>query len=218
MDTKKRIITILLLSIIPFKSYSQNVLNVGSKRELFIDKHLIDTISDLELKLNHPQEIKSTNIPNGYYQTIIKTDSLYRIYFRDQLDFWKGGGYDGNPGEITKSATSLDGYNWKEEYTFLNDSIKNYIYYEPPFSHNFTPFNDLNPKTKYKFRAIAGTKDIGGLFSFYSNDGITFKRSKEAIIKADTRYYEFDSQNLAFWSAKEEQYVCYFILLIGVSL
>ena len=89
MDTKKRIITILLLSIIPFKSYSQNVLNVGSKRELFIDKHLIDTISDLELKLNHPQEIKSTNIPNGYYQTIIKTDSLYRIYFRDQLDFWK---------------------------------------------------------------------------------------------------------------------------------
>jgi hypothetical protein len=211
MDTKKRIIIIIfLLSIIPFKSYSQNVLNVGSKRELFIDKHLIDTISDLELKLNHPQEIKSTNIPNGYYQTIIKTDSLYRIYFRDQLDFWKGGGYDGNPGEITKSATSLDGYNWKEEYTFLNDSIKNYIYYEPPFSHNFTPFNDLNPKSKYKFRAIAGTKDIGGLFSFYSNDGITFKRSKEAIIKADTRYYEFDSQNLAFWSAKEEQYICYF--------
>ncbi|XMO86048.1 hypothetical protein AAFN75_14760 [Algibacter sp. AS12] len=205
----KNLIIILLLSITSIKLCSQNILNLESKREIFIDDHLIDSISGLELKLNHPREIKSKNIPNGYYQTIIKTDSLYRIYFRDKLNFWKGKGFDGNPGEITKSATSIDGYSWKEENTFLNDSIKNYIHYEPPFNHNFTPFKDLNPKSKYKYRAIAGTIN-SGLFSFYSNDGIKFKRKKEAILKVDTTYYEFDSQNLAFWSEKEEQYVIYF--------
>ncbi|MBC8769332.1 hypothetical protein H4O18_15145 [Arenibacter sp. BSSL-BM3] len=190
-------------------------MDLGNKRELFLDHYLLDTIVNLELLLNTPQEVPSTNIPNGYYQTIIKTDSLYRIYYRDKLDFWKGELYDGNPGEITKSAISRDGYHWQEEATQINDSIKNYIFYEPPFSHNFTPFKDVNPNSEYKYRALSGTNDTDGLFHFFSNDGIKFKKFKnKPVIKHDPNYYEFDSQNIAFWSETENQYVCYFRRLI----
>lgn len=191
-------------------------MDLGNKRELFLDHYLLDTIADLELQLNTPQEVESTNIPRGYYQTIIKTDSLYRIYYRDKLDFWQGELYDGNPGEITKSAISWDGYHWQEEATQINDSIKNYIFYEPPFSHNFTPFKDVNPNSKYEYRALSGTNDTGGLFYFYSIDGITFKKFKnKPVIKHDPNYYEFDSQNIAFWSETENQYVCYYRRLIN---
>ncbi|MGB0980854.1 MAG: hypothetical protein ACPGUH_02020 [Winogradskyella sp.] len=207
---KAIIIAMILLSIATFKIHTQNLLKLDSKRELFIDKHLIDTIVGLELKLNQPQRVKSHNVPNGYYQTIIKTDTGYRIYYRDMLSFWKGEAYDGNPGEVTKSAISEDGYHWEKEKTFLNDSIVDYIYYEPHFNHNFTPFRDKNPKSKFNYRAIAGTKSIGGLYSFYSNDGIKFKRNEEVIIKSDSAYYEFDSQNISFWSEREKKYVIYF--------
>lgn len=204
------VITLILLYI-PNQLLSQDLIDLGSKRELFLDDYLIDTAIDLELKMNAVQEVKSTNIPNGYYQTIIKTDSLYRIYYRGNLSSWKGGGYDGNPGEITKSAISKDGYNWEEESTDLNDSIIDYIYYEPPFNHNFTPFKDLNPKSKHAYKALAGTKPGGGLFYFYSDDGIKFeKNGNDPVIKNDSTYNEFDSQNIAFWSESEHQYVCYF--------
>ena len=217
MTNKKILLSVI--SILLFFSNNllcQTVLDLGNRRELFLDDYLLDTIAGLELKLNIPQEVQSTNIPNGYYQTIIKTDSLYRIYYRDKLDFWKGELYDGNPGEITKSAISRDGYNWQEEATYINDSIKNYIFYEPPFSHNFTPFKDENPNSKYKYIALSGTNDTGGLFSFYSNDGINFKKFKnQAVIKHDPNYYEYDSQNIAFWSETENQYICYFRRLIN---
>lgn len=87
----------LLLILIAFKSaFSQDIINLGLQRELFVDHHLIDSINGLSLKLNKPQEVQSTNIPNGYYQTIIKTDSVFRIYFRDTLGSYKGEGFDGN--------------------------------------------------------------------------------------------------------------------------
>ncbi|MCM4153972.1 hypothetical protein DHD05_20475 [Arenibacter sp. N53] len=194
----------------------QAVLDLGNKRELFLDDYLLDSIVGLELQLNAPLEVQSANIPNGYYQTIIKTDSLFRIYYRDKLDFWKGELYDGNPGEITRSAISWDGYHWQEEATHLNDSINNYIFYEPPFSHNFTPFKDVNPNSQYKYRALSGTNDTEGLFHFVSHDGIKFKKYRnEPVIKHDAAYYEFDSQNIAFWSETENQYVCYYRRLIN---
>jgi hypothetical protein len=189
---------------------------LGSKRELFLDYLLLDTIVDLELQLHAPQEVKSTNIPNGYYQTIIKEDSIYRIYYRDHLSFYNGERFDGNAGEITKTSISKDGYHWQEENTRLNDSIVDFIFYEPPFNHNFTPFKDVNPNVRYKYKALAGTNGTGGLFYFYSNDGLKFERFKnEPVINHDPDYYEFDSQNIAFWSEFENQYVCYFRRLIN---
>tara|TARA_R110002049_G_scaffold131500_3_gene290250 strand:- start:5218 stop:6558 length:1341 start_codon:yes stop_codon:yes gene_type:complete len=217
MIIKKRLFPIIIIFLFfSNQLLCQLVLDLGNKRELFLDDYLLDSIVGLEIQLNTPQEVQSSNIPSGYYQTIIKTDSLYRIYYRDKLSFWKGDLYDGNPGEITSSAISYNGYDWQEEETHLNDSIKNYILYEPPFSHNFTPFKDANPNSQYKYKALSGTNDTDGLFYFFSNDGIKYKNYKnEPVIKHDPDYYEFDSQNFAFWSETENTYVCYFRRLIN---
>lgn len=212
---------IFLLGIAIFLYFTHLVIcqipkDLGSKRELFLDQQLLDTIVDLELQLHSPIEVKSTNVPNGYYQTIIKEDGYFRIYYRDNLSFYVGEKFDGNPGEITTTAISEDGYNWHIENTKLNDSIENYIFYDPPFNHNFTPFKDANPHTRYKYKALSGTNDTGGLFYFYSDDGIQFKKFKnEPVIQHDPNFYEFDSQNIAFWSETENLYVCYFRRLIN---
>jgi hypothetical protein len=46
-----------------------------------------------------------------------------------------------------------------------------------------------------------------GLVAYVSPDGINWKRLKEnAVFNRGA----FDSQNVAFWSETEDQYVCYF--------
>ncbi len=77
-----------------------------------------------------------------------------------------------------------------------------------PFSHNFSPFLDTRPgvpeSTRYK--AVAGTV-VSGLVAFASPDGLRWKKMRNEPILRDGA---FDSQNVAFWSASEGRYVCYF--------
>src|SRR5262249_44719848 len=57
-----------------------------------------------------------------------------------------------------------------------------------------------------RYKALGGTSK-SGLIAFASADGLRWRRLQEApVLTAGA----FDSQNLAFWSAVEGEYVCYF--------
>ena len=115
----------------------------------------------------------------GYYMTIIQNGNLFRAYYRNYIPGYDGKIFDGNPGEITCIAESLDGLNWtyprfkifKINGAFENHAILAYI---SPSSHNFSPFLDTQPSVKpeLKYTALAGIHCEGGLYSFASYDGI----------------------------------------------
>ncbi len=100
-------------------------------------------------------------------------------------------------------------------------------------THNFTPFIDTRPgvPAEERYKALGGgryppenwgswkTADErrllrekygpGGLKAFASADGLHWRLlRKEPVIAEDQG--SFDSQNGAFWSDAEQQYVCYF--------
>jgi hypothetical protein len=60
-----------------------------------------------------------------------------------------------------------------------------------------------------RFKALAGISETA-LIAFVSADGVHWRklRSEAVIPKLDA--FAFDSQNQAFWSETEQQYVCYF--------
>ena len=62
----------------------------------------------------------------------------------------------------------------------------------------------MPPDEKYK--ALAGLSNTG-LHSFRSADGIRWSAPQAGAVFTNG---VFDSQNVAFWSAAEQQYVCYF--------
>jgi len=197
-------------------SFAQSPLNIGSKRELFVDKYLIDKLNGVEQRMHHPvnqgQVLAFEKPWEGNfcgYATVIKDGDKYKLYYRGV----RVAGHDGNENEVTCYAESTDGINWVKPnlgiYEINGTRNNNVVLANAaPATHNFSPFLDKNPNAKpsERYKAVAGT-DKTGLLAFVSPDGIHWTRKQE---KAVFTKGVFDSQNTAFWSESEQQYVCYF--------
>ena len=190
-----------------------NAIEIGNRRELFIDKYLIESLEGLSLKLHEPKATEPMQQPANdmEYGTIIHDGNLYRMYTREG----RGAKFDGDDKEVTRYCESTDGVRWIRPNLGIveldGSKDNNVILKEAPFCHNFAPFLDENPNREEnkRFKALAGTVK-SGLFAFESADGIHWSKSLNEPVIQYTKEYAFDSQNVAFWSAYEGMYICYF--------
>ncbi len=217
MNIRKSILlAFLCVIIIQGSSYAQKALHIGSNRELFVDQYIIEKLNNVTQELHTPRNegivLKFDNPWEGNfsgYSTIIKDGTQFRMFYRGVRDA-KG---DGNESEVTCIAESADGIHWvKPEvgiYTINGTKQNNVVLSKAaPATHNFSPFLDTNPDAKAteRYKALGGT-DKSGLIAFVSADGIHWKKLQENPV---FRTGVFDSQNVAFWSESEQEYVCYF--------
>lgn len=186
---------------------------IGTRRELFVDRFLIDRLDNLSLKLHEPQLTPPMSEPanNLEYGTVIKDGNRYRLYTREA----RGSRFDGDTTEVTRYCESADGIHWTRPKLGLHeiDGTKdnNVILHEAPFCHNFCPFLDRRPGVDpdQRYKALAGTVK-SGLYAFVSADGIHWKKWRDQPVITYSKEYAFDSQNVSFWSEAEGCYVCYF--------
>ncbi|HOE10466.1 MAG TPA: hypothetical protein PLQ35_01055 [bacterium] len=202
---------VLLLDFVPAFGDS---LDLGSRRELFVDDFLIETLDGAELKLHSPQPANialSLDRPweglfCGYF-TVFQDGDRYRMYYRGLPDV------DRADAEVTCMAESSDGIHWERPNLGLyeiNGTRENNVILRGEGTHNFAPFLDTHPDVpkEQKYKAL-GSVD-GGLAAFDSADGIHWKKWHEKPVLTHDRHGEFDSQNVPFWSETEGCYVCYF--------
>ncbi|KPL20207.1 MAG: hypothetical protein AMJ75_12115 [Phycisphaerae bacterium SM1_79] len=191
-------------------------IDIGSRRELFVDSHLIDHLDGVRLVLHRPRDEGSVlkfdepwEGPFCGYCTVIKDGDKYRFYYRGLPE----AGRDGSDKEVTCYAESSDGIHiFKPKlnlYTVKGSKSNNVILADvAPVNHNFSPFLDTRPNVPEdrRYKALGGTQK-SGLIAYISADGIYWKklRSKPVFTKG-----KFDSQNVAFWSDNEQCYLCYF--------
>ncbi len=204
------------------------IIDIGSRLELFVDEVLVEKREGVDFRLHSPIRNPIGDFPwkgSCFYQTMIRDGDLLRTYYRSMDPTYEGKTYSGNPGEITCYAESHDGLDWKLPELGLyevNGSRKNNVILAgiPPFMHNFSPFIDTRPGTpaNERFKALAGhprdgsASQEGGLHGFVSGDGIHWKKIEgKALIpfRKNDWSHGFDSQNLAFWSEAEQLYVAY---------
>lgn len=193
--------TLLLAAAAP----GGDAIDIGTRRELFVDHFLIDQLQNASLRLatpvdagtalrfDRPWEGRFSN-----YATVIHEGGRYLLYYRGVPN----AGKDGRSEEVTCYAESADGRTFQrpKDNVILKD--------DPPLQHNFSPFLDTNPAapTHERFKALAGTAK-SGLIAFASADGVHWRKQQtEPVLTKGA----FDSQNLAFWSAHEKTYVAYF--------
>lgn len=192
---------------------------IGERLEPFVDLYLVDTMKGVSHRFQRPIEIRNLAHPPsaGYYSTVIFEKDRYRHYCRETIPGYTGSGEDGNPGEVTAYEESTDGINWTRPNLGLfevnGSRSNNYVLANmSPFSHNFSPFLDTRPgcPPEQRFKALAGTSSSGGLTAFVSADGIRWTKLRdEPVLKVVPGGLMFDSQNVAFWSPVETQYVAY---------
>ena len=68
------------------------VCDIGSQRELFVDRYLIDTLDGTSLKLHQPQPAgvairydQPWEDRLAFYTTVLKDGDIYRMYYRGSL-------------------------------------------------------------------------------------------------------------------------------------
>ncbi|MBI5817379.1 MAG: hypothetical protein HZA88_00165 [Verrucomicrobia bacterium] len=196
-------------------------LDIGSRRELFVDDFLIASMTGAELKLHKPaprEVVLACDSPwegnTSAYYTLFRDNDRFRAYYRgwhfdQKTKKWA------HP-EFTCYAESRDGIKWKKPELGLFEfkgSKRNNIIWVGEGTHNFTPFRDSNaacaPDARYKALA-GGTTLVNGkkkscLNALKSPDGIHWTLMAGGVITAGA----FDSQNLAFWDAARGEYRAY---------
>lgn len=197
-------------------SADEKPIDLGSRRELFVDEFLIAKREGVELKLNSPtsREIVMTcDAPwegsgCGYERLIRDGDKIRMYYVATGLTNADGSKLAGRP-VYACYAESSDGIQWVKPDLGLfefNGSKHNNIVWAAPDLDNFTPFKDPNPKCRKDeiYKAVASGK--GGLLAFKSTDGLNWSRmgDKPIISKG-----YFDTQNNAFWDKTSQRYLCY---------
>lgn len=202
--------------IAPVRADDGKPIDIGSRRELFVDDYLIASMKGARQLLHHPtpREIVMTfdkpwegNISACW--TVIQEPDKYRLYYRAQNFNPKGKKY--GP-ERTAYAESTDGIHWTRPNLGLfeiNGSKANNVIWQDVESHNFTPFKDDNPNCApdARYKAFGGGNHKVGIRILKSADGIHWQRIQPGPAITDG---VFDSQNTAMWWAEKGCYLAFF--------
>jgi hypothetical protein len=193
--------------------------NLGSRRELFVDDHLISRLSGATKKMHRPVAREVAIVCDepwegntSAYFTLFQDGNRFRMYYRGS-HFDEKSKKTTHP-EFTCYAESQDGIHWTKPNLGLfefNGSKDNNILRAGEDTHNFTPFKDINPDCPpaARYKALAGSAirwGGKGLRAYQSPDGIHWSLMRdEAVITVG----DFDSQNLAFWYPHWKSYACF---------
>ena len=147
-------------------------LDIGSRRELFVDRYLIDTLNGAVLKLHEPRDEgpvfqfdKPWEGPFCGYCTVIQDKQRFLLYYRGLPQ----AGGDGSPLETTCVAESPDGIRWTRPalglFEVQGTRENNVVLAQAaPVTHNFSPFLDTRPDVEaaHRFKALGGTESARG--------------------------------------------------------
>ena len=194
-------------------------IDIGSRRELFVDTTLVDSLTghihqhlhepiDRGLVLNHNAPWEGTT---SGYNTTIRDGVRFRMYYR-------GWNFDEHSKKedfeaCSCVAESADGITWSKlslDIIERDGSTDNNIILETDhLTHNFAPFLDSNPDASYRYRGVGRGigEQIYNLFAMHSDDGLNWASTYEHRMALDGK---FDSQNVSFWDPNASAYRIYF--------
>lgn len=202
------------LAIASASAVAVEPIDIGDRRELFVDHYLIERLRGAELVLQKPEPkevVFKADAPwegnTSAYFTLFADGEGFRMYYR-------GSGYDLKTEETLHPeysclALSKDGIHWTRPelglFDFNGSKANNIVWFGTSATHNLVVFKDKNPAAPAdaRYKAIGGH---GKPRAYRSDDGVHWKMvADRALVSSGT----FDSQNTAFWDAARGVYRMY---------
>ena len=222
MNMRNTLLGLFLGLLACVSAAAQEVFPLGADRELFCDDTMIAEMSDCQILVHQPvpQEVAITcDKPwegnNCGYWTVLYDDQAK--IFRAYAKAWSvnNGEVEGH-GIVITTYESEDGIHWTRPNLGLferNGSKDNNIVINEAVDHtdchDFSPFIDTNPNAKpeARFKAVGLSMGLKGLYAYQSPDGIHWTPMCDEPVYTEGA---FDTQNITFWSEKEQKYILYY--------
>ena len=110
---------VLSLIVTGLQAADPEVIDIGGRRELFVDGHLIERMDGAKLRLHRPtpREIAVVHDQpwegkSSGYKTVFKDDDRYRMYYRGSHVIYTREGFAEPHKEVVCYAESQDGIHW----------------------------------------------------------------------------------------------------------
>jgi hypothetical protein len=205
-----------------------DVFELGDRRELFVDRHQIESMSgsarlklhtpepaEVAIKFDAPWELGGSAFVTVFADGNPLQGGKVRMYYRGLRSNLLTKEPKSGP-EVACYAESTDGgrtFVKPKLGLFEFDGSKENNIVWPERAHNFTPFKDTRPGVPadelYKALSLRHKKKeiTAGLLAYYSADGIHWRLAQEEPVITDGA---FDSQNVAFWDPNRSEYRSYY--------
>jgi hypothetical protein len=231
------VITYLIADVAPaIAAKPAEVIDLGSRRELFVDRRMIDRLEGAELRLQQPvpaNTILKIDRPwegnHNFGTGVYRHDGRYHLYYRAMPGQQFGKHY-------AAVALSDDGITWTKPnlglVRFEGNTRNNLIAVEDsggglePARSNLDFWLDTNPSAPESERwklvtyetnggphtpgPAAGEKAVHRAIFWVSADGFRFRKREPQPELTSTLKNSFDSFNIYFWSEAEGRYVAYY--------
>ena len=187
-----------------------NIIDIASRRELFVDHHLLDRFDgQTRLKLHPPKREEVVlqidgpleNACSGVYSVLVERDDKYLLYYRGRYPIGTDEG-DASQEQTANVAISSDGIHFERpelKIFDLGDGGRNNVVWQGIQAHNFVPFLDTNPacKADERYKAVGGTGK-NSLYALYSPDGFHWRLAQDAPLDVPGA---FDRANVPLWDS-----------------
>jgi len=206
---------------------TSGAIDIGSRRELFVDDYLIDRLEGkASLVLHHPQPQEVSLVHDAPwegsgsgYHSVFQDGDKYRMYYKAwHLAVSQGKVKTDTHPLFCCYAESSDGIHWTKPelglHEFNGSKVNNIVIASGTIGKTQVDaghpavFEDENPAAPAdaKYKAIVRSAGAKGILAMKSADGIHFSLMSDEPIITDGA---FDSQNLAFWDAVNGRYRAY---------
>ena len=198
-------------------------LAIADKRQVFIDRRLIEQSNGVQLVVHKPYRTGQIVIrceqpweeSLGQYHSTLRDGGTYHLWYTVNVK----ADSDAAPVSSIAYARSSDGINWEKPNLGLVEvcgTRKNNIVLGHGFgglegaTHGCMVFLDPHAPSDEKFRLVSNPQELGkSLQIFSSADGIHWKLSHRDIMKFRSEKHHLDSQNVIFWDDRISKYVAY---------
>ncbi|MCB1078765.1 MAG: hypothetical protein KDM64_13175 [Verrucomicrobiae bacterium] len=216
-----------LLILVAIRAHAVDPTDIGTRRELFVDDALIESVSGgARLVLHHPEpreialdhDAPWEGTGSGYH-SVFRDGDKYRMYYKAwHLDVKDGKVNTGSHPLYCCYAESDDGIHWRKPelglVDFKGSKANNIVLAPETFGEvksdpgHPAVFRDDNPACppEARYKAIIRAAKPHGLLVFQSPDGLHWSLAHpEPVITEGA----FDSQNLAFFDPNIGAYRAY---------
>ena len=206
------------------RAQSDLVLSIGSRRELFVDRYLVESLAGARFQLHHPRPAElaverdqpwEQRMYNGI--SVIKDGDRFLLYYSAL--------------NRLAVAVSSDGIQWRKpglglvEWEGSRDNSlvgtvdgQLMIGADKPLPEIFLDRRPgLDPDRRFKAFTLIEEPGVTKVIGWVSGDGFAFRKIREEPLIETSMYGAFDGFESLFWSAAEQRYVLYLRYAIRVS-